>query len=484
MAGAPDAPGPDHVFDLVIDGGRVIDPESGFDGLAQVGIDGDRITGLSVGPLRGRQTVDAAGRVVAPGFVDLLSYEPNSFGVWLKLADGVTTNLAMHGVNNFAAAFFGRYRGQTPIHYGGAFHHHFVRGFELRADIDVPLTEAQLVRLEELAAANLDEGFAGISFSPEYSPGTTTAEMERLAAVAAARGHVCFFHVRHSDPDPPGTSLEAIDEVLAIARATGVAVHIEHLTSTGATFVLDQAAERIEAARASGLDVSACVYPYDFWGSFLASARFAAGWQDRFRLSESDLQVAGTANRLTPDTFRRAVAANKLVAALGSIPEREVRQALVLPWTVVASDAIPTVGMNNHPRGAGTFARTIGRYVREVGVLDLRTALGKMTLLPARRVEAMIPAMAYKGRVQRGADADLVVFDPETIEDRATIERPATPSVGIDHVVVGGRLALRDGEADRSVLAGRPLRSRGPASPIGSAPQSRRLPSEVRTWSA
>ena len=169
--------------------------------------------------------------------------------------------------------------------------------------------------------------------------------------------------------------------------------------------------------------------------------------------------MAGTPTRLSPDAFDRVVADNKLVAALGSIPESEVRRALALPWTIVASDAIPTVDMNNHPRGAGTFARTIGRYVRELGVVDLMTGLGKLTVLPARRVEGMIPAMAAKGRVQRGADADLVVFDPATIEDRATIEYPATPSVGIDHVVVAGRLALRDGEVDRSVLAGRPLRS-------------------------
>ncbi|MEL6983969.1 MAG: hypothetical protein AAFO29_16210, partial [Actinomycetota bacterium] len=121
VPGAAEAPGPDHVFDLVLSGGRVMDPESGFDGLVDVGIDGDRITALSAVPLIGRQAIDATGRVVAPGFVDLLSAEPNSFGVWLKLADGVTTNLAMHGVNNYARAFFDRYREQTPIHYGGAF---------------------------------------------------------------------------------------------------------------------------------------------------------------------------------------------------------------------------------------------------------------------------------------------------------------------------------------------------------------------------
>lgn len=466
---ADPTPGSDHVFDLVIVGGRVIDPASGFDGLADVGIDGDRVTALvpsaspaspaEVRTLAGRQTIDATGLVVAPGFIDLLSAEPNPFGVWLKLADGVTTNLAMHGVNNHVTAFFDRYRDQSPVHFGGAFHHHFVRGLGVGARIDRPLNRSQLDDLAARAADGLDRGFAGVSLSPEYSPGTTTGEMERLAAVAAERGHVCFVHVRHSDPDPPGTELEAIDEVLAMAEATGVSLHIEHLTSTGGTYSMDEAVDRIDRARRQGLDITACLYPYDFWGTFLASARFSQGWQDRYGLTESDLQVAGTATRLSPATLREATRANKLVAALGTIPESAIETALAQPWVMVASDAIPTSSGNNHPRGAGTFARTIARYVRERGVLDLMAGLAKMTILPARRVESMIPAMATKGRLQRGADADIVVFDPVTIADRATVAEPTLASVGVDHVVVAGRIALRDGQADRSVLAGRPLLS-------------------------
>ena len=451
--------GPGHVFDVVIIGGRVLDPDSGFDGLANVGIDGSTITAISREALQGATTIDATGRVVSPGFIDLLSYEPNSFGVWLKLADGVTSNLAMHGVNNYAAAFFSRYENSTPIHFGGAFHHHFMRGFDLAAGVESALNSRQIDELRALAEENLAAGFAGLSFSPEYSPGTTTEEMRVLAELAAELGHVNFFHVRHSDPNPPGTSLEAISEVLDIARTTQAAVHIEHLSSTGGTFVMARALELINGARADGLDVTACLYPYDFWGTFLASSRFAAGWQQRYQLNESDLQVAGSSARLTADTFGQASQENKLVAALGSIPDDEVQMAFREPWTLVASDAIPTIEMNNHPRGAGTFARTIGRYVRDLGVMDLMTGLAKMTILPARRVEGMIPAMAHKGRLQRGADADIVVFNPETIGDRATVERPAAASVGIDWVLVDGQLALRSGRPDRSTFAGRPLYS-------------------------
>ncbi len=314
-----------------------------------------------------------------------------------------------------------------------------------------------LDRLEQAARTGIERGFAGIAFSPEYSPGTTNEEMARLVSVAAEYGHVSFFHLRYSDPEPPGTSLEALAEVMSIAERFDAATHIQHLTSTGGTFVMDEAIALIEQARNFGIDITACVYPYDFWGTFLASNRFARGWRERYRIDYGDLQIAGTTERLTPVTFAQARAENKLVAAIGSIPEDEVQLALTRPWVMIGSDAIPEVGLNNHPRGAGTFARTLGRYVRDLGLLDLRTGLAKMTIQPALRVEKMIPAMRRKGRLQRGADADIVVFDPLRITDNATVSEPGRPSAGVEWVLVDGRVALRRGRPQLDVLAGRPL---------------------------
>ncbi len=467
LPGAPVAPGIDHVFDTVIVGGRVIDPETGLDTLADIGIDGRTITALGGAGYVGRDTIDATGLVVAPGFIDLLSAEPNGFGEWLKIADGVTTNLAMHGVNNYARAFFDTWSGKTPLHFGGAFHQQFMRANdpEVSAEVDDPVVEPQLGAFAGLAEKNLRAGFAGICFSPEYAPGTSFEEMERLAEVAVRLGHMCSFHLRYSEP---GTGPEGVKEAIQIAERTGSAVHLEHLSSTGGTepAAMAESLGLIEAARAAGLDVTACVYPYDFWATRLGSARFSIGWPEKYGLTFEDLEVAGQGRRLTAATFEDAQAQNLLVAAHGSIPEASIEMALQTPWVLVGSDAILTRSLNNHPRASGCFARLLGVYVRERSVLDLASALAKITIGPAKRFESMLPDLARKGRVQRGADADLVIFDPATIRDRATVAEPGLASTGIAHVLVEGNRVLADGVVDQSQLPGRALLSVVAAEPV------------------
>jgi N-acyl-D-aspartate/D-glutamate deacylase len=460
LDGAATEAQPGRVHQLVIDGARVIDPETGYDQVANVGVDDGVITAITADAVSGDEIIDGRGLVLAPGFIDLLSYDPNPFGVWNKVADGVTTNLGMHGISNYAQPFFDRYEGAVPVHFGGAFHNAFVRGMDpFGIRIDRPATADQLQRLVDRFRADLDVGFAGVNFSPEYTPGVDLDEIVALSRVAAERGHVCFFHARFSDPDPPGSNAEAVAEILEVARRTGAAVHINHLTSTGGTFTMDETLASIEAARAEGLDVTACMYPYDFWATYLASERFSAGWEQRYRIGVTDLQVAGTPNRLTSETFDQARQENKLVAALGSIPEADVRRGLEVPWMMLGSDAILREGANNHPRASGTFCRLLGRYVRQEGLLDLNDALAKMTILPAKRLEGMLPDLRRKGRLQIGADADLVLFDPATVSDRATVEDPTLTSTGISAVVVAGSPVLLAGQLRRDVLPGRALRS-------------------------
>lgn len=397
MFGAAPAPAAGHVFDSVIVGGRLIDPETGFDAIGDIGIDAGVITALGGTGYVGANMVNAAGRVVAPGFIDLLSAEPNGFGEWNKLADGVTTNLAMHGVNNYAAAFFRTWSGQTPLHFGGAWHQQFIRAVdpEIASAPEDSLDEAQLVAFERLTEKNLRAGFAGVCFSPEYAPGTSYEEMVRLAATANRLGHMAYFHLRYSEP---GTGPDGVREAISVARDSGAAVHLEHLSSTGGTepAAMAEAITLVEAARAEGLDVTACIYPYDFWATTLGSFRFDLGWRERYGIQFEDLEVAGQGRRLTADTFEAAQAENLLVAAHGTIPDETIQMALQTPWMMVGSDAILTRSLNNHPRSSGCFSRLLGRYVRDLGVIDLPTALSKITIQPAKRFETMIPGLTRK----------------------------------------------------------------------------------------
>ena len=454
--GAEAPPPSDYVFDSVITGGRVMDPATGYDEVADVGIIGDRIALISTDRLTGKATVDAAGKVVAPGFIDVLSYEPNPYGVWYKLGDGVTTNLGMHGIKTpvDAGQFFSSYKGANtpPLHYGGAFSDQWYRD---SVGIKSTASASQISKLEDDLNAQLDQGFIGLAVDPEYAPYITYEEYAGLGAAAQRAGVPLFTHIRYSSPTPGASSLDAIDEVLKVARETGVSLHVDHIPSM-ATHVMPEAIAKMEAARAEGLDVTGCFYPYTFWGTYLASARFNGDWQGRFRISYNDLQLAGSSERLTEASFKKYKAQNKLVVAY-AIPQEDVDAAVRAPWTMIGSDAIPESSNNNHPRGAGCFARLIGPYVRDMGTLSLMDALAKCTIIPAKRVENRVPMMAKKGRLQMGADADITVFDPATVADTSTVEKPAQYSAGIDTVLVMGKVAKDATGVKKDVRAGRAI---------------------------
>jgi hypothetical protein len=296
---------------------------------------------------------------------------------------------------------------------------------------------------------------------PEYTPGVDFAEMLGLAKVAARNDVPCFVHGRYSSY---AEETRTVPEILRLGDESGAAVHVAHLPSTGGTWHIDAALSAIDAAVDAGADVTFCLYPYDYWGTYAASTRFSPGWQQRFRISYGDLQVAGTPDRLNASTFATAQSDNALTIAY-AIPESTVVRAIEHPLSLISSDAIVDTG-NNHPRASGTFCRVLGHWVREKKVLSLPDALAKMTILPARRLQKRSPQLAHKGRIQRGADADLCIFDPDTVSDRATVERPVAYSTGIDWVLIAGEAVKKpaaegsnglqhdrlDGQAIRSEL--------------------------------
>jgi dihydroorotase len=238
---------------------------------------------------------------------------------------------------------------------------------------------------------------------------------------------------------------------MADAAGSGATLHVVHITSTELRQT-PVALDMIHGAHKHGLDFTTEAYPYTAGMTDISSAIFSEGWQQRNGgITYKDLQWAATGERLTAATFAKYRKQGGMVA-IHCIPEDVVREAMADPDVMIASDGILSNG-KGHPRAAGTYARVLGKYVREEHVLSLMDALRKMSLLPAQMLH-----MPNKGRLQVGADADITVFDPQRVIDKATFERPAQYSEGIPYVLVNGVFVVKSGELQSSVYPGRGLR--------------------------
>ncbi len=469
-------------YDLVIAGGRVMDPESGLDGVRNVGIAGGRIAAVTPGPIEGRERIDAGGLVVAPGFIDLHAHGQDPVSARLQAKDGVTTALEMEiGVFPVARWLASR-EGQALIHYGATVSHPSARALLVDGEEAIhwptlseeeskrldggkyayqKLSEERVEEIAGLIARGLDEGGLGIGFGITYTPGASRLEILRLFQLAAVRGVPAYVHLRSAGDS--GGRLGAFQEVIAAAAVTGAAVHVVHLNSTAGKQAR-VALEMIRGARARGLDVSTEAYPYTAGSSRIESALFDS-WEGRSGDDYRRLQWPATGERLDAESFRKYREQGGWVIIHGRSEETN-EWIVAQPDVMVASDGIPFLYGPAHPRGAGTFARVLGHYVRERQTLGLMTALAKMTLLPAQRVEGVAPQMKRKGRVQPGADADLTLFDPRQIIDRATYERGDAPSSGVVHLLIGGTFVVREGEIVEGVFPGRAIRGSLPAGSI------------------
>jgi dihydroorotase len=187
----------------------------------------------------------------------------------------------------------------------------------------------------------------------------------------------------------------------------------------------------------------------------LQSALFNDGWQEKMDISYGDLQWVATGERLTNETFESYRKTGGLVIIYSMKPEW-IKTGIASPGVMIASDGMPYAKLA-HPRTAGTFSRVLGRYVREEKVIDVNTAIEKMTLLPAKRLENIAPLMRFKGRLQVGADADITIFNPDTVIDKATFEKGLAFSEGIEYVIVNGTFVLKNGRTVLNVFPGQPV---------------------------
>ena len=458
-----------EVFDLVLAGGRVMDPESGLDAVRQVGITDGRIAAISADPLEGREVVDVTGLVVAPGFIDLHAHGQDRVTAGIQARDGVTTALELEGGVLPVGEWYEEKAGVSPINYGAGVSHPGARYVVLEEDPEdfdlggstawshEPADAEQIDRIAAIVDQGLAEGAIGIGFGLQYTPAATRDEIWRVFKVGEKHGVTGFVHVRFAAMAEPGSSVEAVQEMIAIA-ATGPSVHICHLPSTGLGKV-PILLEMLDAAREMGLDVTTEAYPYTAASSFIGAAILDPGWRERLGRDYGDIAWAATGERLTEESFHRYREEQPNGRIIAYVMEEEnVIQAMTHPGVMIASDSGDLSAGTGHPRGAGSHARVLGVYVREQGVMPLMDALRKMTLLPARRLEPVVPAMRNKGRIRVGADADVTVFDPERVIDRATFESPAEPSSGIPHVLVGGTFVVRDSMLVEGASPGQPIR--------------------------
>ena len=321
-------------------------------------------------------------------------------------------------------------------------------------------SEEEVRRVARLMQAGLDQGALGFGFGVAYTPGASHEELWRLFAAAAERGAPVFIHLRSAGAFASREAIAPFQEAIANAAATGASLHIVHMNSSAGESA-PAALELMRGARAQGVDVTTEAYPYTASASLIESALFD-GWRGRSPDYYARMQWVETGERLTEESFGRYREEGGWVITHGR-SETTNEWIVAQPDVIAASDGIPFTEGRSHPRGAGTFARILGHYVRDRGALSLMDALRKMTLLPAQRLEQVTPQMAAKGRVQAGADADLTLFDPETVIDRATYDAPDRYSDGIRHVLVGGTFVVRDGELVEEVFPGRPVP--GPADP-------------------
>jgi hypothetical protein len=452
-------------FDLVLEGGRVMDPETGVDAVRNVGIRDGKIVRISPEALSGRRVVHASGLVVAPGFIDLHQHGQDLTSQHVKALDGVTMALELEIGAPDVAQFLKAKEGHSLIHYGTAASHVAARALVFGAPLpagailpksgpatDQPATPEQIEGMRGRLRAELSAGGLAVGMGIEYTPGATRLEVIDMFRLAAERRVPVYTHARSSGRVEPGPTVEEISEVIGAAAITGASLHIVHINSTCLRDVFE-CLSMVEGARARGLDVTTEAYPYIAGMTSINSALFNPGWQDKFGIGYGDLMLPETGERFTKERFDELHNSSMTHWVVIFNNKQEVIDKVIPhPLVMIASD-----GLEGHPRNAGTYSRVLAQYVREKGTISLMDALRKMSLMPAEMLERSTPAAREKGRLQEGADADVVLFDAGTISDRSTFEKPMEPSVGVRYLVVGGTVVVDEGKIVPDVFPGRAL---------------------------
>ncbi len=449
-------------YELVIQGGRKLsfEPDE-ISGPLNIGISEGKIQKISQDPLLGVQVLDAAERLVLPGFIDFHSHvDGRVFSSKCVARQGATTTIG--GERSFDGLAIRNIEEKGFLINHGFFVSH---SFTLRkaAGISDPYqgaSDSEIQNMVMLAEKFLQSGSFGIHFGLELVPGTSEKELMALAQVAKAYNRILLIHMRKDGRQ----AIQTLGEVFKIAKATGVSVHILHLMyMVGFKGIMEDALLQIEAAIDSGCDITADTGLYSAFPACIGSSILDGEWYKKYgeQVSVRNLMISSgiyAGKICTKECYRylRDEFPNTLVTVF-VLDEAEIPTALKKDYVFVSTNAAdgPHYERIGHPETAGTFPRLIRKYVLDNHVLELPQAIKKISLLPARRF-----GLNGKGNIKEGYDADLVIIDPDTICDRADfIDQgdPNMPPDGISAVIVGGKVLLQDNVFTQAVNAGKML---------------------------
>lgn len=486
-------------YDIVILGGRVLDPETGLDDQRNIGIKDGQITAVTEAAIKAAKTIDATGLIVAPGFIDMHAHGQTIPAARMQAMDGVTTGLELEaGVLPVSAYYDDLAKEGRPINYGASVNwasarisshmtvksSHAIDWFfsnfkypEWQAAVS---TQSQLDTIADMVSEGLDQGGLGVGFLLGYAPGTGRKEYYQISKLAAKRNVATFTHARFLSMLEPDSSFDGMAEIVSVAASTGVHAHIVHLNSMSLSDI-DIIKPMILGAQAKGLSITTEAYPYGAGATGIGAAMFRGPrWRESMGgVTAHNFDIGG--KRLTEERFaflQKEKPETEIIIHFLDLDKPKDKanldKSVLFPGGVIASDGGPWQ-MNGapldkdvwplpenawaHPRGAGTYARFLHEYVRETRSVTLLDAIERISYGPAKILEDSVPQMKKKGRIQVGADADITVFDLASVTDRATFAKPAQPSEGIRYVIVNGSLLVENGKLNTDILPGRAIRN-------------------------
>ena len=494
-------------YDVVISGGRVIDPETGLDAVRNVGIQGEKIAAVTEKPIEGKQTIDATGHVVSPGFIDMHNHNAGfPFGQKLALRDGVTTPMELELGVYPVKDWYESLEGKSRTNYGASVGSIPIRETILNPDLKEQFhgyflldlvkdpagshatmtwskqhsTAEQIEQFERMMEEGLQQGSVGVGHAAGYMVnGCSQQEAVIVQKLAGKYSQSSYVHSRFSSQMPPTSGLLAFFEMMAPQEVYGGGIVFQHMSAQALRDTMT-GLELFDAARAKGIQVIGELYPYDYGASIVGADYLVPdNYGPNMGRGYKDIVLISNLESLTKERYEEIMKTNPMTPCMFyNALEEDVVKGLEHPSSVVGSDGYIWTDretgemaydwdssydkVNGHPRGAGTHARVLA-WTREKKLdIPLSLAVSKMTYMIAKYMEDNgVPQMADKGRIQEGKDADITIFDPETVQDNATMQDGGLPSTGIPYVLVNGTVVVKDSETVDDVFPGKPIHGTG-----------------------